>query len=82
MIEPNWRSEVDVRELTREPAVTEEADLLGASHVETGALSEMVRFVMSNPEPSRGRFVLTFGERIMYRREIENLANRPDFPSD
>ena len=76
----NWRSEVDVRELAKEPKLTEKADLFLASHIASGPLADMVRLVLSKPEQDRGRFVLTFGERIIYRREIENLASRPDFP--
>jgi hypothetical protein len=80
MAELKWHSQVDVRELQSEPKLTEKADFLFASHVDSGALADMIRFVLSQPEQDRGRFVLTCGERILYRREIENLAARPDFP--
>lgn len=80
MTELSWQSEVDVRELAKEPKLTEEADLRGATHVETGTLAEMVQLVLAKREPKRGRLVLTFGDRIIYRSEIENFAKRPDFP--
>ena len=82
MSELKWRSEVDVWELLEEPLLTERADFGFASHVETGPLVDMISLALSQAKPDHGRFVLKFGERVIYRREIENLANRPGFPGD
>jgi hypothetical protein len=81
MQELNWRCEVEMWELREEPPLTEEADFFLASHVEKGSLAAMICRVMSQPEQDRGRFVLKLGDRVIYRREIVNLANRPDFPN-
>ncbi len=81
MLYLSWQTEVDVRELLREPELTEQTDFTLASHEEKGPLADMVRLILTKPETDRGRFVLTVGERVYRRKEIEHLATRPDFPT-
>ena len=81
MVMPKWNSEVEVFELPTEPALTEDADLLGASHVDNGDLAESVRFVCSRPVNERKRLIIRFEGKTMYWREIAHLSQRPDFPA-
>jgi len=76
-----WNSAAEMFELPKELALTEEAELLGASYLDSGTLAEMVRAASARPEFERKRLVMKLGGRIMYWREVEHLRRRPDFPA-